>query len=193
MKTFTLLLAALPAAFAHTIFTQLNGNPIGYGIRDPSYDGPIQDVTSDYLACNGGSNPTTASPYVITVQAGSTAQLTWRHTLTSGSNDVIDPSHLGPVMAYMKKSSNATTDVGYGSGWFKIQESGYSNGVWATTTLVRSPSCPSSAQSISISIPTTASTLTIATATNSPSDQPARRPDCHHSLLHRPRSVSAPW
>lgn len=37
---------------------------------------------------------------------------------------VIDPSHKGPVMAYMKKVSNATTDVGYGDGWFKISEAG---------------------------------------------------------------------
>ena len=55
-------------------------------------------------------------------------QATWRHTLTStAANDavyVIDPSHLGPVMAYMKKVSNATTDVGYGGGWFKISQAG---------------------------------------------------------------------
>lgn len=27
-------------------------------------------------------------------------------------------------MAYMKKVSNATTDVGYGNGWFKISQAG---------------------------------------------------------------------
>jgi cellulase len=27
-------------------------------------------------------------------------------------------------MAYMKKVTNATSDVGYGSGWFKISEAG---------------------------------------------------------------------
>jgi hypothetical protein len=30
----------------------------------------------------------------------------------------------GPVMAYMKKVTDSTTDVGYGSGWFKISEAG---------------------------------------------------------------------
>jgi hypothetical protein len=30
----------------------------------------------------------------------------------------------GPVMAYMKKVTYSTTDVSYGSGWFKISEAG---------------------------------------------------------------------
>jgi hypothetical protein len=30
----------------------------------------------------------------------------------------------GPVIAYMKKVGDATTDVGYGAGWFKIMETG---------------------------------------------------------------------
>jgi hypothetical protein len=28
-------------------------------------------------------------------------------------------------MAYMKKVTDATTDVGYGDGWFKISEAGF--------------------------------------------------------------------
>jgi hypothetical protein len=39
MKVSAIALATLQGAAAHTIFTQLNGNPVGYGIRDPSYDG----------------------------------------------------------------------------------------------------------------------------------------------------------
>ncbi|CZR55830.1 related to endoglucanase B [Phialocephala subalpina] len=148
MKHPTILALAsfLSGASAHTIFTQLQSggtlNPVSYGIRDPSYDGPITDVTTNDLACNGGPNPTTASPYVIDVKAGDTVQATWRHTLTStAANDavyVIDPSHLGPVMAYMKKVSNATTDVGYGSGWFKISQAGLNVATqdWATTDLI---------------------------------------------------------
>jgi len=140
------LASILAAASAHTIFVQLESAgttyPISYGIRDPTYDGPITDVTTNDLACNGGPNPTTASPYIINVNAGSTVQATWRHTLTStAANDavyVIDPSHLGPVMAYMKKVSNATSDVGYGSGWFKISEAGLNVATqdWATTDLI---------------------------------------------------------
>jgi len=144
----SLTYAALSAvAFSHTIFVQLESqgilNPIGYGIADPSYDGPIQDVTSDDLACNGGPNPTTPSSDIIDVVAGSTVQATWRHTLTSTeANDptyVLDPSHKGPVLAYMKKVTDAVTDVGYGSGWFKISEAGLTNVAtqdWATTDLI---------------------------------------------------------
>jgi len=76
------------------------------------------------------------------VKAGDTVQAVWRHTLTStAANDdiyVIDPSHKGPTMAYMKKVTDALTDVGYGSGWFKIQEDGLNVATqdWATTDLI---------------------------------------------------------
>ncbi|KAI0973832.1 glycoside hydrolase [Xylaria arbuscula] len=132
--------AGISVASAHTIFVQLASggttNAVGYGIRDPSYDGPITDVTSNYVACNGGTNPTTASNKIIDVKAGSTVNAIWRHTLTSGSNDVMDASHLGPTLAYLKKVSDATTDVGYGNGWFKIQEDGYTNGAWGTSKVI---------------------------------------------------------
>ena len=126
MKTSGILagVASASLASAHTIMVQLQSggvtNPVSYGIRTPSYDGPITDVTSNDLACNGGPNPTTPSDKIIQVTAGSTVQGIWRHTLTSGADDVMDASHLGPTLAYMKKVSDATTDVGYGSGWYAI-------------------------------------------------------------------------
>ncbi|KAI9642617.1 hypothetical protein NHQ30_009422 [Ciborinia camelliae] len=149
---------------AHTIFMQLqSGGTLyntSYAIRTPTYDGPITDVTTQYVACNGGPNPTTPSSDIINVQAGSTVQAIWRHTLTSTpSNDatyILDPSHLGPVMAYMKKVTDATTDVGYGPGWFKISEQGLNVATqgWATTDLINNagvqsitiPSCIASGQ-----------------------------------------------
>jgi hypothetical protein len=73
---------------------------------------------------------------VITVAAGSSAKLTWRHTLTSGSNDVIESSHKGPVMAYLKKVSSATTDSGVGGGWFKIAEDAYDGSKWGVDRLI---------------------------------------------------------
>lgn len=133
---------ALSAASAHTIMTQLiaNGveNGVGVGIRVPTYDGPITDVASEYVACNGGPNPTTPSSTVIDVTAGSTVQVYWRHTLDSDSTDVIDASHKGPVMAYMKKVTDAATDTGVGEGWFKISEEGYDSATdtWAVTNLI---------------------------------------------------------
>ena len=48
MKVAGALLVALQGAAAHTIFTQLNGNPVIYGIRDPSYDGVSLPVAHDY-------------------------------------------------------------------------------------------------------------------------------------------------
>jgi len=135
--------AVLGVASCHTIFVQLAAggttNAIGVGIRDPSYDGPITDVSSNPIACNGGPNPTTASNVVINVKAGGTVTAVWRHTETSGPGDVVDPSHKGPVMAYMKKVSSALTDPGYGAGWFKISEAGLTNvgsQTWATQDLI---------------------------------------------------------
>jgi len=139
MKGFTLL-AAASAASAHTIFVQLDAGgkvfPVSHAIRTPTYDGPITNVASNDLACNGGPNPTTSSKEIITVTAGSTVKAVWRHTLTSGANNVMDPSHKGPTLAYLKKVDNALTDTGIGGGWFKIQEAGYANGEWATNKVI---------------------------------------------------------
>lgn len=134
------LLAAASTAFAHTIFVQLEAGgtvyPVSHGVRTPTYDGPITDVTSNDLACNGGPNPTKSTSEIITVQAGSTVKAHWRHTLTADKSNVMDASHKGPTLAYLKKVDNALTDKGPGGGWFKIQEAGYSNGQWGTSTVI---------------------------------------------------------
>jgi cellulase len=139
MKAFTLL-AAASAASAHTIFVQLDAGgkvyPVSHAIRTPSYDGPITNVASNDLACNGGPNPTMKSNEIITVTAGTTVKAVWRHTLTSGPGDVMDASHKGPTLAYLKKVDNALTDSGIGGGWFKIQEDGHNNGQWGTSTVI---------------------------------------------------------
>jgi hypothetical protein len=72
------------------------------------------------------------------------SDLSFTHELSregTPANDaiyVVDPSHKGPTMAYLKKVTDAQTDVGYGSGWFKIQEAGLNVATqdWATTDLV---------------------------------------------------------
>ncbi|KAG9234027.1 putative endo-beta-1,4-glucanase D [Amylocarpus encephaloides] len=140
------VVALASTSSAHTIFSQLQVGsttyPVSYGIRTPTYDGPIQDVSTPYVACNGGPNPTMSSSNIINVKAGETVKAVWRHTLTSTpSNDavyVIDSSHKGPTMAYLKKVTDATTDTGVGDGWFKIQEQGYnpSTQSWAVTDLI---------------------------------------------------------
>jgi len=134
------LLAASGVATAHTIFVSLEVNgtvmPVSHGIRTPSYDGPITDVGSDSLACNGPPNPTTPSDKIIAVEAGSEVAAIWRKTLTAAANDIMDPSHVGPTMAYLKKVDSALTNKGPGNGWFKIQEEGLENGQWATTKVI---------------------------------------------------------
>lgn len=109
-------------ASGHTIFVQLEADgtthAISEGVRTVSYDGPISDVTTDSLACNGAPNDTPkATDAVLDVTAGSTVNAIWRHTLDSGADDVMDPSHLGPTIAYLKKVDDATSDSGVGNGW----------------------------------------------------------------------------
>ena len=62
---------------------------------------------------------------MIDVQAGQEVTGAWLHTLTStgpdssADNKVIDSSHKGPVMVYMKKVDNALNNpgAGPGNGW----------------------------------------------------------------------------
>jgi cellulase len=75
------------------------------------YDGPITDVTSNDIICNNGTNPyvTPLSQTIIIVNAGEQVGAQWNHVLQpngynpSDSQDPIDPSHLGPGMAYLAK------------------------------------------------------------------------------------------
>ncbi|KAL2109390.1 hypothetical protein VUR80DRAFT_2522 [Thermomyces stellatus] len=117
----SLAASVLCGATAHTIFVQLEAGgttyDVGHGIRVPTYDGPQLDVTADTMACNGPPNPTTPSDKIIPVTAGSDVTAIWRHTLDSGPEDVMDSSHKGPVLAYLKKVEDATTDPGTGDGW----------------------------------------------------------------------------
>ena len=94
------------------------------GIRVPDYDGvrvsaflplscdlldnqPITDVTSNDVICNGGINPyhQPLSTAVIKVPAGAQVTAEWHHTLdglkVGDPADPIDPSHKGPVLAYL--------------------------------------------------------------------------------------------
>jgi len=156
---------ALSAA-AHTIFQEVyvNGADQGHitGIRVPSYDGPITDVTSNDLICNGGINPyqQPVSNAIITVPAGSQVTAEWHHTLAgadpSDSQDPIDPSHHGPVMTYLAQVPNATQTTVTGLQWFKIWEDGFqaSDQSWGVDRMITNkgkvtftiPSCIPSGQ-----------------------------------------------
>ncbi|KAJ7062755.1 glycosyl hydrolase family 61-domain-containing protein [Mycena amicta] len=133
-SSLALLAASVSIVHAHTIFQQayVNGVSQGHltGIRVVDYDGPIMDVTSNDLICNGGINPY-HSPLPntsITVPAGAQFTAEWHHTLDGAdptdSQDPIDPSHKGPVITYLARIPNSLqTDV-TGLQWFKIAHDG---------------------------------------------------------------------
>jgi hypothetical protein len=81
---------------------------------------------------------------VVEVRAGQEITGAWLHTLTStgpdstADNKVIDSSHKGPTMVYMKEVDNALNNpgAGPGDGWFKIGHAGYQNGRWAVDDLI---------------------------------------------------------
>ncbi|KAI0031076.1 glycosyl hydrolase family 61-domain-containing protein, partial [Vararia minispora EC-137] len=152
MKSCTLFAAVALAtsSYAHTIFQALyvNGVDQGHinGIRVPSYDGPITDVTSNDLICNGGINPyqQPVSQVIINATAGDSITAEWHHTLAganpSDSQDPIDSSHKGNCAndLYSAKVPSALQTSVTGLQWFKIYEDGYSSstGLWAVDTLI---------------------------------------------------------
>ncbi|KAF3912831.1 Endoglucanase-4 [Arthrobotrys entomopaga] len=138
--------AALSSLVAsHSIFAEFEVNGVSAGkqngLRLPTYDGPITDVTSSDVACNGGPNPLVIfSPNVVNVPAGAEITARWIQTLDTDwrTGLIIDPSHKGPIMVYLNKVSNAATAPIPSSGWFKIWEEGYnpSTGQWAVDRLI---------------------------------------------------------
>ncbi|CAE6458901.1 unnamed protein product [Rhizoctonia solani] len=144
----SLVLLSAQAA-AHTIFQELyvNGVSAGHlkGIRHPNSNGPITDVTSNNVICNGGVNPlvTPFDKTVIDVPAGATITHEWHHSLNgadpSGGDDPIAASHLGPVMVYLAKVPDATQETMTGLKWFKIAEDGLdANGKWGVNRFIES-------------------------------------------------------
>ncbi|CCA67657.1 related to cel1 protein precursor [Serendipita indica DSM 11827] len=134
------------AASAHAIFQELyvNGVSAGHntGIRVPTYNGPITDVTSNDIICNGGINPlaTPLPSAIINVPAGATLTAEWHHggngADPSDASDPIDPSHKGPLMAYLAKVDNALTTTVTGLKWFKIYEDGLTGTTWAVDKMI---------------------------------------------------------
>ncbi|KAL3478915.1 glycosyl hydrolase family 61-domain-containing protein [Aspergillus californicus] len=140
MKTFGLLALAATAKLvaAHTtVFAVwINDEDQGLGnsadgyIRSPPSNSPVTDVTSTDLTCN--VNGATAAAKTLEVVAGDKITFEWHHNSRDASDDIIDLSHLGPVLVYI-----APTEAGSaGSNWVKIYEDGYTDGTWAVETLV---------------------------------------------------------
>lgn len=146
MKISALSLALAPIVVSgHTILQSFNGGSQGRGLYMTNSPNPIMDVNSNSMACNGQPNGNFRGPgEVINVQAGQEVTGAWLHLLSStgpdqhADNKVIDSSHKGPVMVYMKKVDNAlnTASSAPGNGWFKIAHAGYTNRRWAVDDLI---------------------------------------------------------
>jgi len=97
------------------------------------YDNPIPLLTEVNMTCGFvpyASEPANAK---CAVTAGSTIGIQWHHISDASTDDILDPSHKGPVLFYLAKS-----DTGSGNVWFKIYQDGYNptTALWATDTLI---------------------------------------------------------
>ncbi|KAI0682468.1 glycoside hydrolase family 61 protein [Cerioporus squamosus] len=165
LLAFSAVLFLSGCASAHTIFQKLYVNGVDQGeltgIRAPDYDGPITDVNSNDIICNGGINPyhQPVSKAVVNVPAGASVTAEWHHTLNQVANDAADPidaSHKGPIITYLAKIPDATQSSVTGLQWFKIHQDGLtaSDQTWGVDRLIKNkgkvsftiPSCIASGQ-----------------------------------------------
>jgi cellulase len=115
--------ALISAVSAHQNFHQLwiNDETPGYqtGIRMPPSNSPVEDVTSNNMACNV---PSTNGVTVETLDAnaGDSIKVQWDQS-----------GHPGPITHFLKAVDDASTNTGVGAGWFKIDELNAVNGKWA--------------------------------------------------------------
>ena len=140
---FSLALAATVAQ-AHTIFYSLevNGKDQGSlnGVRAPSSNQYVSDVSSASLACNTNLQSPVSSA-VIDVVPGDKITTVWGHVIggaqySGDSDNPIAASHKGPIQMYMAKVADASTSDGSGLKWFKVASEGLSGGKWGVDTLI---------------------------------------------------------
>lgn len=133
-----LLLCLAHQIHGHTYLSSvvLNGQALSEGdcVRphpSSAKENPIPKVTDDHMTC--GWLPEAANPAnrKCPIAAGSTIGLQWHHNSNGPSDDILDPTHKGPVIVYLAKS-----ETGKGAVWFKIYEDGYTSGSWATDRLI---------------------------------------------------------
>ncbi|KAG8959817.1 hypothetical protein FRC03_007447 [Tulasnella sp. 419] len=127
-------LAASVNAHARTMAIFVNGVDQGDGmdvyIRSPPNNSPLKDLTSTDLTCNvGGGIP---APKTIEVKAGDVVTFEWHHDSRTDSDDIIDPSHKGPVLVYMAPSDSN----GIGNVWVKIFDEAFKGSSWAVDKLI---------------------------------------------------------
>jgi len=133
------LVSFVAMVVSHATFQELwiNGvDEVGTCVRLPPSNSPVTNVTSTDLRCNVGG--TVGVSGICTVAAGGnvTVEMHQQPGDRSCANEAIGGSHYGPIILYMSKVSNATTDTGAGS-WFKVDQEGYNvtREWWGTETL----------------------------------------------------------
>jgi len=136
-------LACASTVAAHTIYQELyvNGVSAGHnvGIRLPSSNNPITDVTSNDIICNAAL-VTPLPTQIVNVPAGAKVTTEWHHggggRVPTDPDDPIATSHLGPVMVYLAKVPSATQATVTGLKWFKIFEDGFDGSKWGVDRLI---------------------------------------------------------
>ncbi|KAF8895347.1 glycoside hydrolase [Infundibulicybe gibba] len=117
---------------AKTVFSAVSVNGVsqgqGVGVRVPTSNTAITDITSPNLICNTGFIQP-VSQTVIKVAAGSQVTAQFHHTSAGyvglDPADPLDPTNKGPVIAYLAAVPSATQTTVTGLKWFKIWQDGY--------------------------------------------------------------------
>ncbi|TLS28298.1 hypothetical protein PpBr36_01943, partial [Pyricularia pennisetigena] len=141
----TTVAACVSAVQAHAIFQKVsvNGKDMGQltGIRAPSNNNPVMDVSSNSLTCG---TPGTTSSAVIDVPSGARVGAYYGHIIGGAQipNDPDNPiaaSHKGPIQVYLAKVDNAASANPNSANWFKIDSVGFDSGSkkWAVDTLIQ--------------------------------------------------------
>lgn len=117
--------AFISAVSAHQNWHQLwiNDATPGYqaGIRMPPSNSPVEDITSNDMACNVGGSKVPSGVDTIPANEGDTIKVQWDQ---SGHPGPITHFLFGPV-------DDASQETGIGAGWFKIDELNNVDGKWA--------------------------------------------------------------
>ncbi|KAF4617796.1 hypothetical protein D9613_005982 [Agrocybe pediades] len=130
------------SAAAKTVFSAISVNGVdqghGVGVRVPSSNNAITDVTSNNIICNTGFVQP-VSTAVIPVKGGDKITAQFHHYsagyLGPDPSDPVDPTNKGPVLAYLAAVPSATQSTVTGLKWFKIGEIGYNGSQWGSDIL----------------------------------------------------------
>jgi len=127
---FVLLVLACVDAHTYLSSVTIGGNKRTDCLRSLGTNSPIASVTSNDMTCGFLPKGAAAASAKCPIAAGSTIGLQWNHNNPDPSDDIIDPSHKGPCLAYLSSDNGAT--------WFKIYEDGFNTATqtWCVIKLI---------------------------------------------------------